>query len=420
MVAEFLVAMGAALSSPFTMIGGLLGIVALGACLLWPALILAAAFPAVFGAWRVGPAAVDTSLTDAVAAVALLAALPHVPWANPRFRRALLVTAGYCAVISTSVIANPHVGAAVEVVHRFVLLMGAVCIGAAVARLGKTQTALRLLVLTSAALSVIAVLDTLTKGLEPAYPLGLQKNAFGTLTCLSFLVLALATSRLGWSKRVVVPTGALLLAGLAASQSRGAGLALVATISVYVIRNGWQGRGRRLVRLAPVFLLVSVVLLGVAIITYQTRDARLTGVDVQYGSVESRTATYDTAIKDVFLPHPVFGAGPKWFTRPGAPTNAPHDFVVSELSEVGLVGTVALIWLLLAMLRVARRTGGTMGELAWYVLLARILASAVDIFWVAGPTTLPFLVLGLAIGDEEMNGGDALAWAEPAERSWAR
>ena len=53
------------------------------------------------------------------------------------------------------------------------------------------------------------------------------------------------------------------------------------------------------------------------------------------------------------------------------------------------------------LLLVCRRLRTEMGEMAWYVFVVRILASMVDVFWAAGPGTLPFLVIGLAIGDDE-------------------
>ncbi len=67
---------------------------------------------------------------------------------------------------------------------------------------------------------------------------------------------------------------------------------------------------------------------------------------------------------------------------------------------MGVVGLVAFLVFLWALFRLCRRCQSPYAELAWMVLLLRVLATMVDIFWAAGPNTLPFLLIGLAIGAE--------------------
>ena len=63
--------------------------------------------------------------------------------------------------------------------------------------------------------------------------------------------------------------------------------------------------------------------------------------------------------------------------------------------------SLLFLWVLFRLLN----GGSTVLErLAWYALAARVVAAMVDIFWVAGPNTLPFLVVGLAIGAEATEG----------------
>jgi O-antigen ligase len=141
-------------------------------------------------------------------------------------------------------------------------------------------------------------------------------------------------------------------------------------------------------------------LVAIAAVTFQQRDAKLTPDEAKFGSVETRITTYDIAWRSAIKPHPVLGAGPGWFERPGSPGGAPHDIVIGELSEVGALGLAALLWFLWRVLRTTNQVDTDISRVAWYALLARVLASTVDIFWVAGPTTLPFLLVGLAVGEE--------------------
>lgn len=400
--AEFVLTGIAALSPGLAIaITGLTAVAALS--LVFPIFLMVLAFPATFATWRIGPSAIDMSLSDALSFAALAAALPYVPWRNKSFRQATLVTAGYTAAIAISTASNPYQGAIIEVVHRFVLVMGSICVGAALARLGHARAAMRSLFAAGTVLSVATIQFTLTHHLQPGYPFGLQKNTTGSLLTMLFLALLLAPQLAALSRRVSIPLGALFLAGLAASQSRGAGLALIIVFVLYVIRNGWHRQGRHLAKLFPIFFVVAIGMLTITVVTYETRDAVKTGRAEQFNTVGSRTKVYDEAIGTVWGEHKMFGAGLKWFYQPTYHSGTPHNLIIEELSEVGIFGTAALLIFLYGLLRVSWRAGGDVGRMAWYVLLQRILHSLVDIFWAAGPGTLPYLFIGLAIGEEAKN-----------------
>lgn len=374
------------------------GVLLLSTCFVWPAAMMAAAFPASFATWRVGPAVIDMSVADFIAFLAAVASLPFVPWHGKAFRTVLLATVGYCAVVSVAVVAHPSISAGVEVAHRFVMVMGAVCIGAALVRTGHVTAALRSLVVVASVFAGAAIVDTFTHEFRPAYPLGVAKNAGGVLLTLTFLVVFFAESHLCWRRRVTAPLGALVLVGLAATQSRGAALALVITLAVYFLRTSWNGDARNLVRATPLFLLIAVGLIVMATVSLQSENSTLPGTDSKFTSLGSRQVTYQAAIDQVIRPHPIFGAGPKWFFKPGAPTGEPHNVFIDEAASTGFVGLGALLLFLWALFRVLRGGTTTLERLAWYALAARVLSAMVDIFWVAGPNTLPFLLVGLAIG----------------------
>jgi len=370
-------------------------------CFLFPIAMMIMVFPATYAYWRVGPAAVGMSVTDLLAMLGTIAALPYVPWQSPAFKRALLATTMYAVMLGVTDIAHPTKATLAETGHRFILVMGAICIGAALARLGRARLAMLTMLASSAVVALASIEYTLIHHLRPAYPFGMQKNSAGVLITMSFVMLFTGARVIALPRWLLFATGGLLLAGLAATQSRGSGLALIVVFAVYVMRNGWQGQFRKIARLAPVIIVASIGILAVAAVTYTSRDATLSGTQSRYNTVGSRETAYSAAIDHVFIPSPLFGGGLKWFNRPGAPGILPHDLIVSELSEVGLFGTLGFVAWLWMLLLLCRRLRTEMGEMAWYVLVVRILAAMVDIFWAAGPGTLPFLVIGLAIGDDE-------------------
>jgi hypothetical protein len=374
------------------------GTIALALVLLAPLVVMVGAFPATFAYWRVGPASVDMSVADAVTFLAVLAALPFVPWRSPNLRRLLVAAAGYGAVLMLTVIAHPVQRSFVEVFHRMSMVMGGIVIGAALGRLGRARLALRVFLVAAAVVSVDALLYTLVHHLQPAYPFGIQKNAAGELIMMALVIMLVGSRRVGLPRLQTAVLSSTLIVGLAATQSRGAALALVAVFAVHLIRERHKGATSRIVRLAPLLLAVSVVLIGISAVVYRERD--LNPKTEQFNGLNSRIDDYDYAISHEWEPHLIDGGGLKWFFAPSSPVGVPHNLVVSELSEAGLIGLAALIGFFVVVLRTVRRSSSDLGEMAFLVLVARLLESMLGIFWVAGTGTLPFLIVGLVIGDE--------------------
>lgn len=401
---QFAVAWVAA-SSATLAVGVVAGLGALVATVLAPSAVLVSVFPGSFVIERVGPASIDLSLADALTFLGVVAALPSVPWRSKAFRAVLLATLAYSALISLSVVANPTPAGAIEVVHRFVMVVGTVCIGAAVVHRGKVTAALRLAVLAACVIAVAAIADTLGNDLQPAYPFDMQKNAAGSLLVTTLVCLYFGRKHLKLPLWLTAAAGTVILGGLASTQSRGAALGLGVVFLIFMIRSIWLRKGRLVWQLLPLVLTLGVGV-GVAMVaSFQHESEEHTGSAYKYGSVGSRKVNYDRVWEDVILEHPIVGAAPKWFKQPGAQAYEPHNLVLHELSSDGVVGLVGLIFLLWVCLRVAQRAPPPLGELAWYAIVARIAADLFDIYWVAGPNTLPFLLLGLAVGaaalDEE-------------------
>jgi len=97
------------------------------------------------------------------------------------------------------------------------------------------------------------------------------------------------------------------------------------------------------------------------------------------------------------IPSPAEGcAGSTSLARPEA---CPHNLVVAELSENGVIGLLAVLVLITNTLMVLLPRRDPIGEAAFLILVFEVLFGLTGIFWVAGTFTLPFLMVGLAIGD---------------------
>lgn len=358
-----------------------------------PSVLLVAVFPATFALGRIASGGFDASMCDLVTALALLAALPFVPWHDRALRRVLGALAFYLALLTVAVLANPSTRAAAELGHRAVLFGGAVLIGAVVAHRNHVTAALRAVIAAASVVSVAAVIDAISSGFEPAFAFGLNKNGAGPLLAICALLLFLVPERIALPRSLAGPLLLLILCGLLATQSRGAGLALVAAVAINTVRRS-HGRRRRL---SVLVLVGALVVLAVSVVTLRDEDS---GPNAKFNGVNTRTDYYDFAIDEVWAAQPVAGAGLKWFRANGSDDSGPHNIAVAELSEAGVVGTVGLAVLVGTTLAVLWKRRSRLGQAAAVIFIFEILYAMTSIFWVAGVVTLPLLVVGLGVLDE--------------------
>jgi hypothetical protein len=369
----------------------------LGVVLAAPALLLAAVFATVFAPWRVGPGALQMSICDAITVLALLAALPYVPWHKRPLRVILAALCFYLALLFVVVVSHPTQRAVFEYFHRSVLFGGTAVIGAAVANRNQVKSALKALVFASAVVAVAAIYYSLAHGLSPAYPFGfsgINKNLAGSLLAIVIILLIVAPGRVGLRMSVIRHIRVLCILGLLATQARGAGLALVAAIAIYAVRHR-SARQR-----APIFFLtVAIVLIGVSIVTLRSEYIN----NPKFNAIDQRTTSFTAAINNEWLPHPITGAGLRWFQANDTGNyiaSGVHNIVIAELSEGGLIALVGLAVLLGITLRVLRRRRDPLGEAAFLILVCQILFGMTDVFWVAGSFSLAMLMVGLAVGED--------------------
>ena len=123
------------------------------------------------------------SYSDALLFLATMLAIPAVVRTREgsRLRVAVLGLAVYLSCLLPTVIMHPYTAGYLEWLHRLVLVGGSLLVGAWIARERLTQTALRCLVLAACVVAVLAIENTVRRGLVPATPLQLNKNYIGAL-----------------------------------------------------------------------------------------------------------------------------------------------------------------------------------------------------------------------------------------------
>jgi polysaccharide biosynthesis protein PslJ len=369
--------------------------------------VAAVAFPAVLATRRLGGGGIDLSYADAVLVVATALALPFVPWRSRVLRNVLSALGLYLVVLAVTIIANPSVRAVIELFHRLELVAGAVMVGAAIAATGRTRFALRLLVAACAGLAVAAIAFTLSHGWAPAYPLGVNKNAAGFFLTCALLLLVVVPRHVELPRAASLPIQVLILAGLAACQSRASAATFVSVLLISSVRRTGS---KALIPIVGTVALVAMI---------WTTSQRLTedSPGAQFNSLNTRIDTYDRTM-ELWQGDPIFGVGVRFFREPALAAGEPHNLIIASLGESGVVGTAGFVAFNIAVIAMFRRRKDALGHAALYLTIAHAIDSMAGIFWVAGTGTLPWLVVGLAVGlDPSPTSAGDVAGQDHAEAS---
>lgn len=349
--------------------------------------------PGVFLIQRAGGGG-GVSLSDLVMAVAAITAVlaPSLAQARHRLRPLMIPLLVYLAALSVAALAHPGAGALLEILHRLELVGGAMVVGLWLVESGRATVALRLLLALACVFAAAAVLTTLAHGLSPAYPLGYHKNFAGSIFSTLLIVVVCAPSVFMLPDRVRVACLVLLGAGLAATQSRAAALAAAIGILIWLVRTRRSGKGTR--GRGIVVILALVLGVGAAL---AVRDQVRTGD--QHSSINQRV-DIEAIARDLWRTSPLTGVGLKFFKDPQyGGVSQPNVIVDEALAESGLIGAAGLIVFMggsLVLLRRMDRSELAVAALA--VTAARFTHGFADIYWVAGVTSLPWLIVGMALG----------------------
>lgn len=363
------------------------------------ALIPLMAFPAVLLPMRTGP----LSLTDLVLIAATVPAFLLYRRAEAKdLQQFIWLGIAYQALLVPTLILNPYLANLIEWVHELFMVIGGLLVGWVVGRRGFASAALRIFLLGCALIGLWAFADGLvmlaTQGsFGPVYLPQLHKNFIGDVLAFGFIIAFMRPDWLEWSKRFAYPAMLSCAIGIAASGSRQAMVSVGVTVLIMSLRgrHGGAGRGRiLLLALIPGMWFVFNSLSD-QLDQYEQGD--------RFNSASQRIVWFMQAL-DIWRESPIFGAGLRWwYTGRFAEAFQPPNALFEMLSSAGIAGTIGFLVLCLGGLWVALTLDPRYGNLAAAILLARFTQGQLDLYWLAGLSSLPWMMVGLVLGVQALH-----------------
>jgi hypothetical protein len=374
------------------------------------------------GGTSVTPGATSgVSYSDALLAGAALMAVPGLI-GTPELRRirGLLGAAGvYLLCLAPGIIVHPSPRAYLEWSHRLVLVVGAIVVGAWIAREHATRLALRCFVAISCLMALLAIQNWFRNGFHPASPINLNKNFLGSQLAVALIVILLARKTIGLGNRTWLATFLLVGGGLLSTESRGSYLAAATGFFVVFVFGGRvQSRASK-----AVALLLLGVLAGFTYVSVHAELTRQTKSQLNTNSLGVRF-NVEKVTRQIWNTSPVVGVGLKYFIggHYGYFAQAPNNVIDNELAESGVIGLTGFAVMELGSIALAfsRRKDHVLVLAGMAVVAGGLVHGQVDIFWTAGAAALPFIVIGmgLAMPPPEQRTVDSPAGQETNAEEW--
>ncbi|MCK0110538.1 O-antigen ligase family protein [Ornithinimicrobium sp. F0845] len=381
---------------PTMALAGAFAVLVFGAAVAQPALLPVAAMPLLVVVLRVGGGGVDLTVSDFVLGLVFWPALILSPKPFSRELRYLLwLNVVYQAATLLTVVANPYLANVVEWFHAWLLVSGALIVGWAVGRAGFGKIGLTLFLLACVALAIPTVAEGALQWASgdfsevyPKYPWSMHKNFIGTLLCFAAILAYAHPTWMGWSGRWAMSAFWLFAVGIAMSQSRQALLALGVALLVVSFRK--PGEKRR-----SILAILAIIPTGYFVATL-IRDQIASGN--VHNSVFQRLNWFGDTIA-LWERSPLLGHGLRyWTTGRTEERFQPPNAFLEVLASTGIVGIAAFVMLFGGMLVVLWRLDPDYGTVAFALVLARLVQSQFDLFWIAITVSVPLVVSGIAIG----------------------
>jgi hypothetical protein len=364
------------------------------------ALVPLMAFPAVLIPVRTGP----LSVTDVVLIAAVLPAILLYRRTEAAGLQPLIwLGITYQALLVPTLILNPNSANFIEWGHELFMVIGGLIVGWVVGREGLASSALRVFVLGCAGIGIAAFVAGLLMLAEegtfgPVYLPELHKNFIGDSLAFGFLIAFIRPDWLEWSRRFGYLMMLLCGLGIAASGSRQAMVSVAVVVLLMALRgrSGGGGRGRiLLLGLIPGMYFV-VNSLSDQLDAYAAGD--------RFNSAAQRLVWFGQSLQ-IWEESPVFGVGLRWWYTDRFAETAfqPPNALFEMLSSTGVVGTVGFLILCLGGLWVLLTMNPRYGNLAAAIMLARFTQGQLDLYWLAGLSSMPWMMAGLAFGVEALH-----------------
>lgn len=365
---------------------------------------------------RVELGGLDVSVSDVALGIGVLVVLAFGHRAySPPVRALLWLTAIYQAATLFTVVANPYPANAVEWVHTWFLIGGALLLGWAVGRSGHGRAGLHLMLLTTCVLSGWVLLraggNVLQGSFEPVYlPYGMHKNFLGTVLGITALIAYVRPVWLGLSRRFGLVIFSWLALGVVATQSRQALVALGIALIVLVLRSRTDRRRSKAILLAVAPALLVVLTL--------VRDQ--VASDNEHNSWNQRLTWFRDSV-DIWSSDPVFGVGLRWWYTDRFPGGfQPPNAELEVLTSSGVMGLLGFLVLMVGSVVVLARVDPLYGALALLAVLSRFVQGQLDLFWVAAQCSIPFAIAGVCLGVQALHAEEGTTPGEADEPQTAQ
>lgn len=382
-------------------------VLAIGLTLVEPAIVPLVSLPLLVVVTRISLGGVQLSVSDFVLAIAMWPALLLAKRPFTREMRALTWLALlYQFATLLTVFNNPYAANVIEWFHAGVLIIGSLLVGWIVGRNGYAKVGLRLLLVSILVISVATVVEGVRHLLErdfgpvfPTWPFPMHKNFAGTVAGLGAGIVYARPAWLGLGRKLSWVLFSVMTLAVLFTQSRQALIGLAAAVSVLVLRGRGEHRRSRLV----LVLVVPAVVLVTKLVQDQVESGN------QFNSVFQRLTWFEDSFA-VWSTDPWFGVGLRWWYTDRFPVNfQPPNAEVEVLTSAGVLGLAAFLALMVGAVIVLARLDPVYGTLALTVLVNRLVQAQFDLYWSAVQASLPFVVVGIALGAH----GLALAQRSP-------
>ena len=371
-----------------------------------PLLVAMIAVPGVLFVQRVGGASLNISVCDVLTVAGTVVALPMLRADMRVTRRLLWIGVLFQAVLLLVVVAHPNQKSIFEWLHRCFLVDGSITIGAALGRARRTNAAVVVFLYLASALAIAAIFTSVAHGFAPADPFRYQKNFVGSMTASAVLIATVRPAWLRLRQYELFLITVLCAAGLLASQSRGAMLALAAALVVAAAREGRLSARN----------FFAVVIIG-PLVVFAVASVQRQRAQHQINSLTYRATQGALALREWHL-SPWFGQGLRFFNQPGALIQVdPPNVFQSTLAEGGLLGMLALILLVCGALLALQRLPPETAAIAIVFIVGRFVHGIFDVYWVAGTTTLPWIIVGIVCGTADADAANDRPVSQPSRAS---
>jgi hypothetical protein len=315
-----------------------------------------------------------------------------------------LLWAGTCyiALSAPQLLLNRYAANAVEWAHELVLILGSLVVGFVVGREGHARRAFGVYVAICWALAIAAMVTAVSNGFGPVYLGGLHKNALGAILMIGAIIGFANPPWLRWRMAFGYATFAVCGLGAFAAQSRQALIgALVGVLIIGLRPRFHNGKRSRLMWL---------VLVPVGYFVYAEVISQLES-DNQFNSANQRLDWYGDSLK-VWEMSPIFGVGHRWWVtgHTGYSGFQPPNVLLEVVTTVGLVGLIGFLVMFGAAFWILARMNPVYGTIALAIVAGRFAQVQFDIFWVAGHSSILWIIAGIAYGVQARDRADGTRW----------